>query len=75
MLTNTDGHVWVHNKQAWKPVGNLGKDDFRFAQCDLFGANTIIPIIITNKANSPSTAAFFAISVFLLLVVYIFFEY
>jgi hypothetical protein len=41
MLTNTDGHVWVHNKQMWKPVSNLDKDDFRFAQCDLMGANTI----------------------------------
>ena len=52
MLTNTDGHVWVHNKQAWKPVGNLGKDDFRFAQCDLFGANTIMRS--GDKALNPS---------------------
>jgi hypothetical protein len=45
MLTNIDGgetFVWVHNKQAWKPVGNLDKDDFRFAQCDLLGATTIM---------------------------------
>src|SRR5210317_20002 len=42
MLLNTDGHVWVHNKQAWKPVSNLDKDDFRFAQCDLLGATTIM---------------------------------
>ena len=52
MLTNTDGHVWVHNKQAWKPVGNLDKDDFRFAQCDLFGANTIMRS--GDKALNPS---------------------
>jgi hypothetical protein len=52
MLTNTDGHVWVHNKQAWKPVGNLDKDDFRFAQCDLFGANTIMRS--GDKALTPS---------------------
>ena len=42
MLTSTDGHVWVPNKQIWRPTSNLGKDDFRFAQCDLFGANTIM---------------------------------
>jgi len=52
MLTNTDGHVWVHNKQAWKPVGNLDKDDFRFAQCDLMGANTIMRS--GDKALNPS---------------------
>jgi hypothetical protein len=52
MLTNTDGHVWVHNRQAWKPVGNLDKDDFRFAQCDLFGANTIMRS--GDKALNPS---------------------
>mgnify|MGYP006157602303 FL=1 len=52
MLTNTDGNVWVHNKQAWKPVGNLDKDDFRFAQCDLFGANTIMRS--GDKALNPS---------------------
>ena len=52
MLTNTDGHVWVHNKQAWKPVSNLDKDDFRFAQCDLFGANTIMRS--GDKALTPS---------------------
>jgi len=52
MLTNTDGHVWVHNKQAWKPVGNLDKDDFRFAQCDLFGASTIMRS--GDKALNPS---------------------
>jgi hypothetical protein len=42
MLTTPDGNVWVHNKQAWKPVSNLDKDDFRFAQCDLLGATTIM---------------------------------
>ena len=42
MLTTPDGNVWVPNKQGWKPVGNLDKDDFRFAQCDLFGASTIM---------------------------------
>jgi len=42
MLTTPDGNVWVPNKQAWKPVSNLGKDDFRFAQCDLLGATTIM---------------------------------
>jgi hypothetical protein len=52
MLTNTDGNVWVHNKQAWKPVGNLDKDDFRFAQCDLMGANTIMRS--GDKALNPS---------------------
>ena len=55
MLTNIDGgetFVWVHNKQAWKPVGNLDKDDFRFAQCDLFGANTIMRS--GDKALNPS---------------------
>ena len=52
MLTNTDGHVWVHNKQVWKPVGNLDKDDFRFAQCDLLGANTIMRS--GDKALNPS---------------------
>src|SRR6056300_899458 len=31
MLTTPDGNVWVPNKQAWKPVSNLDKDDFRFA--------------------------------------------
>jgi len=54
MLTNTDGHVWVHNKQAWKPVGNLGKDDFRFAQCDLLGATTIMSsdeLLTTNDSK------------------------
>jgi hypothetical protein len=55
MLTNIDGgetFVWVHNKQAWKPVGNLDKDDFRFAQCDLMGANTIMRS--GDKALNPS---------------------
>jgi len=55
MLTNTDGgetFVWVHNKQIWKPTGNLGKDDFRFAQCDLFGASTIMRS--GDKALNPS---------------------
>ena len=52
MLTTPDGNVWVHNKQAWKPVGNLDKDDFRFAQCDLFGANTIMRS--GDKALNPS---------------------
>src|SRR6056300_1236741 len=42
MLTTPDGNVWVPNKQAWKPVSNLDKDDFRFAQCDLLGATTIM---------------------------------
>jgi hypothetical protein len=43
MLTTPDGqNVWVHNKQAWKPLSNLDKDDFRFAQCDLLGATTIM---------------------------------
>ena len=32
-------------------------------------------MITTNKANSPSIATDFAISVFLLLVVYIFFDF
>src|SRR6056300_1810705 len=55
MLTNIDGgetFVWVHNKQAWKPVGNLDKDDFRFAQCDLLGATTIMSS--GDKALTPS---------------------
>jgi len=52
ILTNTDGHVWVPNKQIWRPTGNLGKDDFRFAQCDLFGANTIMRS--GDKALNPS---------------------
>ena len=55
MLTNIDGgetFVWVPNKQGWKPVNNLGKDDFRFAQCDLFGANTIMRS--GDKALTPS---------------------
>ena len=55
MLTNIDGgetFVWVPNKQGWKPVNNLGKDDFRFAQCDLFGASTIIRS--GDKALTPS---------------------
>jgi len=45
-VTTSDGEesvsVWVPNKQAWKPIGNLDKDDFRFAQCDLMGATTIM---------------------------------
>jgi hypothetical protein len=52
MLTTPDGNVWVHNKQAWKPVSNLDKDDFRFAQCDLFGASTIMRS--GDKALNPS---------------------
>ena len=55
MLTNIDGgetFVWVPNKQGWKPTHNLGKDDFRFAQCDLFGASTIIRS--GDKALTPS---------------------
>jgi hypothetical protein len=53
MLTTPDGqNVWVHNKQAWKPLSNLDKDDFRFAQCDLFGANTIMRS--GDKALNPS---------------------
>ena len=52
MLLNTDGHVWVHNKQAWKPVSNLDKDDFRFGECDLFGASTIMRS--DDKALNPS---------------------
>ena len=55
MLTNIDGgetFVWVPNKQGWKPVNNLGKDDFRFAQCDLFGASTIMRS--GDKALTPS---------------------
>ena len=52
MLLNTDGHVWVHNKQAWKPVSNLDKDYFRFGECDLFGASTIMRS--DDKALNPS---------------------
>ena len=52
MLTTPDGNVWVHNKQAWKPVSNLDKDDFRFAQCDLLGASTIMRS--GDKALNPS---------------------
>ena len=52
MLTNTDGHVWVPNKQAWIPVGNFDKDDFRFGQCDLFGASTIMRS--DDKALNPN---------------------
>jgi len=52
MLTTPDGNVWVPNKQAWKPVSNLDKDDFRFAQCDLMGANTIMRS--GDKALTPS---------------------
>jgi len=52
MLTTPDGNVWVPNKQAWKPVGNLDKDDFRFAQCDLLGATTIMSS--GDKALTPS---------------------
>ena len=52
MLTTPDGNVWVPNKQVWKPVSNLGKDDFRFAQCDLFGASTIMRS--GDKALNPS---------------------
>ena len=55
MLTNIDGgetFVWVPNKQIWRPVGNLSKEDFRFAQCDLFGANTIMRS--GDKAINPS---------------------
>ena len=52
MLLNTDGHVWVHNKQAWKPVSNLDKDDFRFGECDLFGASTIMRS--DDKALTPN---------------------
>ena len=55
MLTNIDGgetFVWVPNKQIWRPTHNLGKDDFRFAQCDLFGASTIIRS--GDKALTPS---------------------
>jgi hypothetical protein len=43
VVTTSDGqNVWVPNKQVWKPIGNLDKDDFRFAQCDLMGATTIM---------------------------------
>ena len=52
MLTTPDGNVWVPNKQIWRPTSNLGKDDFRFAQCDLFGASTIMRS--GDKALNPS---------------------
>ena len=43
VVTTSDGkNVWVPNKQLWKTIGNLDKDDFRFAQCDLMGATTIM---------------------------------
>ena len=43
VVTTSDGqNVWVPNKKIWKPISKLTKDDFRFAQCDLMGASTIM---------------------------------
>jgi hypothetical protein len=43
VVTTPDGqNVWVPNKKTWKPISKLTKEDFRFAQCDLMGATTIM---------------------------------
>jgi len=43
VLTAPDGqNIWIPNKKMWKPISEFTKEDYRFAQCDLMGANTIM---------------------------------
>ena len=52
MLSSVDGSlIWVHNKQAWLSINDFTKDDYRFAQCDLIGANLIVR---TGSSITPS---------------------
>ena len=52
MLSSEDGSlIWVHNKQAWLSINDFTKDDYRFAQCDLIGANLIVR---TGSSITPS---------------------
>ena len=44
-------NAWVPTRGSWIPIGKMKKDDYRFAQCDLFGANLIMQ---TGETLNPS---------------------
>ena len=57
MLSSEDGSlIWVHNKQAWLSINDFTKDDYRFAQCDLIGANLIVR---TGSSITPSDSVLY----------------
>ena len=51
LLTEKGENAWVPTRGSWIPVGKMKKDDYRFAQCDLFGANLIMQ---TGETLNPS---------------------
>ena len=51
LLTENGEMAWVPKRGSWVPVDKLKKDDYRFAQCDLFGANMIMQ---TGETLNPS---------------------
>ena len=42
LLTEKGENAWVPTRGSWVPIGKMKIDDYRFAQCDLFGANLIM---------------------------------
>mgnify|MGYP001193607699 FL=1 len=51
LLTEKGENAWVPTRGSWIPIGKMKKDDYRFAQCDLFGANLIMQ---TGETLNPS---------------------
>ena len=51
LLTEKGENAWVPTRGSWIPIGKMKKDDYRFAQCDLFGANMIMQ---TGETLNPS---------------------
>ncbi|QOR60253.1 hypothetical protein [Bathycoccus sp. RCC716 virus 1] len=51
LLTENGEKIWVPTRGSWVPIGKMKKDDYRFAQCDLFGANMIMQ---TGETLNPS---------------------
>jgi hypothetical protein len=57
VLSSEDGSlIWVYNKQAWLSINDFTKDDYRFAQCELIGANLIVS---TGSSITPSDSVLY----------------